>query len=137
MSGADSINATISMETLGSNEITLADETTKVQTDMYVLLKNNQTEIGVDSTPIGEETPETVNISVSVNDGENPVNGASVSINEISSTTGSQGGCTLNNVPIGAQTIIVTASGYENYSETINVSNENITFEIKLNKKGE
>ncbi|MGN0177193.1 MAG: PEGA domain-containing protein [Methanobrevibacter sp.] len=64
-------------------------------------------------------------------------NGASVSINEISSTTGSAGGCTLNNVPIGAQTIIVTASGYENYSETINVSNENITFEIKLNKEGE
>lgn len=136
MSGADSIDATISMETLGSNEITLADETTKVQTDMYVLLKNNQTEIGVDSTPIGEETPETVNISVSVKYGENPVNGASVSINEISSTTGSAGGCTLNNVPIGAQTIIVTASGYENYSETINVSNENITFEIKLNKEG-
>lgn len=136
MSGADSIDATISMETLGSNEITLADETTKVQTDMYVLLKNNQTELGVDSTPIGEETPETVNISVSVNDGVNPVNGASVSINEISSTTGSAGGCTLNNVPIGAQTIIVTAAGYENYSETINVSNENITFEIKLNKEG-
>ena len=51
MSGADSIDATISMETLGSNEITLADETTKVQTDMYVLLKNNQTELGVAHSP--------------------------------------------------------------------------------------
>ena len=46
MSGADIIDATISMETLGSNEVTLVDGTTKVQTDMYVLLKNNQTELG-------------------------------------------------------------------------------------------
>lgn len=51
MSGADSIDATISMETLGSESITLADEETEVQTDMYVLLQNNQTELGVDSTP--------------------------------------------------------------------------------------
>lgn len=132
MSGADSIDATISMETLGSNEITLEDGETKVQTDMYVLLKNNQTELGVDASPIGEETPETVSISVSVNDGENPVSGATVSIDEITSTTGSAGGCTLNNVPTGSQTITVTADGFEEYSQNIEVSNETTELIITL-----
>lgn len=132
MSGADSIDATISMETLGSSEITLNDGVTKVQTDMYVLLKNNQTELGVDDSPIGEENPETVNVSVSVTDGENPISGATVSIGDITSTTGSQGGCNLNNVPAGSHTITVTADGFEEYSETINVSSENDEINITL-----
>ena len=83
----------------------------------------------------------TRNISVSVTDGTTGIGSVDVVLedadeNQYTGKTGSAGGCTLNNVPIGAQTIIVTASGYENYSETINVSNENITFEIKLNKEG-
>ena len=77
---------------------------------------------------------ETVSISVSVNDGTDPVQHASVSIGEIQSTTGSAGGCTLQSITIGEQTIIVTAEGFESYSETIEVTLENNEFEIRLNE---
>lgn len=82
-----------------------------------------------------EEIPETTNVSIIVQDeNEDPVSGATVAISgtEISSTTGSQGGCTLQNVPCGSQTITVTATGYENYTNTINVSSENDEFTITL-----
>jgi len=45
MSGVDAIEATITLDTLGSGTATLADGTTEVQTDMYVKLVNNQEEI--------------------------------------------------------------------------------------------
>lgn len=50
MSGADSIDATINMETLGSDKVALLDGT-EVTTDMYVKLVNNQTELGVADSP--------------------------------------------------------------------------------------
>jgi hypothetical protein len=40
MSGVDVIEATLTLDTLGSGNVTLADETTEVQTDMYVKLVN-------------------------------------------------------------------------------------------------
>lgn len=55
-----------------------------------------------------------------------------MSIGEISSITGSAGGCTLNNISVGEQTITVTADGYEDYSENITISNENNSFNITL-----
>ena len=83
-----------------------------------------------------EEIPETVNISITVQDeNEEPISGASVRIDEISSTTGVAGGCTLQNVPEGNQTILVTATGYEDHTETINVSSENDTFTIILTEE--
>ena len=57
---------------------------------------------------------------------------ANVSIDEITSTTGSAGGCTLQNVPIGSQTINVTAERFEDYTETIEVTLEKTEFEITL-----
>lgn len=81
--------------------------------------------------------PETVNISISVKDDQDsPVNGATVSIDEISSTTGSAGGCTLSNVPTGIQTITVTKEGYDEYSDSITVSSENTSFDITLTPTG-
>ena len=83
--------------------------------------------------PVHEGNPETVNLSIYITDNsENPIEGATVSIDEISSTTGSQGGCTLQNVPIGIQTITVVAEGYEEYSDSISVSNENTNFDFSL-----
>lgn len=77
--------------------------------------------------------PETSNIHVTVQDNEeNPIEGANVTVNEITSTTGSQGGCNLTNVPVGSQTINVTAEGYDEYSETINVSSTANEFTITL-----
>lgn len=86
---------------------------------------------------MNQENPETVNISISVKDDQDsPVSGATVSIDEISSTTGSAGGCTLSNVPTGIQTITVTKDGYDEYSESITVSTENISFDIILTPTG-
>jgi len=45
MSGTDAIEVTISLDTLGSGTVTLADTTTEVETDMYVKLINYQEEI--------------------------------------------------------------------------------------------
>ena len=45
MSGVDAIETTITLDTLGSGTATLADETTEVETDMYVKLVNNQEEL--------------------------------------------------------------------------------------------
>jgi len=45
MSGADDIETTLTLQTLGTGEVTLNDGTTKVNTDMYVKLVNNQPEL--------------------------------------------------------------------------------------------
>ena len=45
MSGADKIEATITLDTLGSGSVTLLDGTTSVTTDMYVKLVNYQEKI--------------------------------------------------------------------------------------------
>lgn len=45
LSGADSIDATLSLATLGTGEVTLEDDETTVHTDMYVCLKNNQPDL--------------------------------------------------------------------------------------------
>lgn len=45
MSGADRIEVTMSLATLGSETVTLADEETEVVTDMYVCVKNQQAEL--------------------------------------------------------------------------------------------
>ena len=45
MSGADAIEVTMTLATLGTEEVTLADETTEVVTDMYVALVNAQPEL--------------------------------------------------------------------------------------------
>lgn len=51
LKGADRVEATLNLQSIGNSEITLADNTTKVFTDMYVQLINNVPEMGVDATP--------------------------------------------------------------------------------------
>ena len=45
MSGVDTVEATLSLDTLGTGTVKLADNTTTVSTDMYVKLVNNQTKV--------------------------------------------------------------------------------------------
>ena len=45
MSGVDTVEATLTLDTLGTGTVTLADGTTSVATDMYVKLVNNQTKV--------------------------------------------------------------------------------------------
>ena len=42
------IETTITLDTLGSGTATLADETTEVETDVYVKLVNNQEELAIE-----------------------------------------------------------------------------------------
>lgn len=83
------------------------------------------------------EEIEKVNISISVSDGENPISSAAVTITNnddvtITGTTGSAGGCNLSNVPLGDYTIKVLASNYDNYTDTITVTNETTSLAITM-----
>ena len=50
MSGVDVVEVTMSLDTLGSGTVELADETTEVETDMYVQLINYQEELEIPSS---------------------------------------------------------------------------------------
>lgn len=88
----------------------------------------------------------TVNISVSVDDGDStPVEGAEVILTDttdssvtFSGTTGSAGGCTLSNVPLGTYTVTATCTGYTDYtgSENLTVTSETTTLSISMTSTG-
>jgi hypothetical protein len=86
--------------------------------------------------PKPEVIPETtVDIAVSVTDGENPVQGAVVTIGDKSCAngTGSGGGCTVKDVTIGeGVTVTVTCEGYEDYTATEDITAETTTMSITL-----
>lgn len=73
-----------------------------------------------------------VNLSITVNDGTSPLENVNVAIGDITGSTGSQGGCTLSNVPIGEHIITANLTGYNEYSETITVSENNKNFTISM-----
>lgn len=104
-------------ETGGSEAYQLYTDAGTTGTGMYV--------------KIYEEAP-THDISITVNDGTDPVQGATVVVGETSKTTGSAGGCTINGVTIGEHEITVTKTGFEDYSDTITVDTNNTTFTITL-----
>ncbi len=72
------------------------------------------------------------NLSITVNDGENAIEGASVAIGDITGTTGNAGGCTLSNVLDGEHTITATKEGYENYSASITSDSTHSSFTITM-----
>lgn len=78
------------------------------------------------------QTPTSRDVNFIINDGENPIQGAVVSIGEITGTTGSAGGCTLRNVIDGEHTVSVTAEGYTTKTETITVDETHTSFTISL-----
>ena len=76
-------------------------------------------------------------ISVSVTDGTDPVNGASVVLTKnsetiASSTTGSSGGCTLQNVEDDTYTLTVTKDGFTDYTSSVTTSENNTTLSVEL-----
>lgn len=75
---------------------------------------------------------QTRNISFTINDGVDPVEGATVVIGTKTGTTGSAGGCTLNGIPDGDNTVTVTAEGFVDYTDTITVSADDTSFTISL-----
>ena len=82
--------------------------------------------------PSSEVNPETRNISFIINDGTDAIKGATVTIGEITGTTGSAGGCTLHGVTDGENSVTVVADGFISKTETITVSSEVTSFTISL-----
>lgn len=80
----------------------------------------------------GEPAPVTRDISVTVNDGTDPIEGATVSIGDKTGTTGSAGGCTIKGVADGKVSVEVAATGYTTKSEEITVAEDSVSFTISL-----
>ena len=81
--------------------------------------------------------PVTQNISVSVTDGTDPIENVDVILEDSNETqytgkTGSAGGCTISNVPEGTYSVVATATGYNEYTGTMEVTEENKTLTITL-----
>ena len=87
--------------------------------------------------PAGRASPEIEQYSVhfDVTDGETGIGGATVTINGVSKTTGSAGGCNFNNMTGGVVTVEVTKTGYVSKSESISIDNEHTSFTIVLTKE--
>ena len=77
-------------------------------------------------------TVPTQNVGITVTDGTDPINGATVVIGETSKTTGSAGGCTFNGVTYGTHTVTVSKDGYTTKTESITVDADNSSFTISL-----
>ena len=82
---------------------------------------------------------ETHNISVSVTDGTNPLENVDVVLtdteNEYSGKTGSAGGCTISNVPEGTYNVTATKTGYNTYTGTITVNEDNTSLSISMTEE--
>ena len=87
--------------------------------------------------PAGRASPEIEQYSVhfDVTDGETGIEGATVTINGVSKTTGSAGGCNFNNMNSGTVNVEVTKTGYVSKSESISIDNEHTSFTIVLTKE--
>lgn len=87
--------------------------------------------------PVTEENPEITkyDLSFTVNDGTNGINGATVKIGTVTSTTGSNGGCTLKDIETGEQTVTVSKEGFVTKTETITVDSTHVSFTISLDEE--
>ena len=85
------------------------DETNQSETDDYAIEDSDDT---------------TFNIHLTVTDGTDAVEGAKVKFGEINRTTGKQGGANIYNITAGSYTLEVTADGFEDYTSTVVVDND-------------
>ena len=82
-----------------------------------------------------DEEATTVDISVTVTDGTDPIQGAIVTIGgqSCSNGTGSSGGCTVSGVTVGEGVAVsVTCEGYEDYTATEDITAETTSLTITL-----
>lgn len=76
-------------------------------------------------------------ITVTISDGTDPIEGASVVIGEITKTTGSAGGCSFNDITDGEHEVSVSAEGYSTSTSTITVDSTHNSFTVSLELQGE
>ena len=79
-----------------------------------------------------ENTPTTRDISFTINDGTDPIEGASVKIGSETKTTDSAGGCSFTGVEEGTVSVEVSKTGYTTKTESISVDSSHTTFTISL-----
>ena len=78
-------------------------------------------------------TPVTRDLSFTINDGTDPIEGATVTIGAKTGTTGSAGGCTITGVEEGTGiSVEVAKEGYTTKTETITVDETHTSFTISL-----
>ena len=88
---------------------------------------------GDSPSPEPTPTPVTRDLSFTINDGTDPIEGATVTIGSKSGTTGSAGGCTISGVEEGESiSVEVSATGYTTKTETIAVDETHTSFTISL-----
>lgn len=116
----------------GSLKINISKEGYQSTTKTINISKNTTLDITLEKT-IEEPIEETRNISFTIlNKKDNtPINGASVTINDTTKTTGSAGGCTFKNINDGKINVTITKGEYTQ-NETITVSEESTSFTIQL-----
>ena len=71
-------------------------------------------------------------VSFTVNDSSDPVQGAVVTLAGKTGTTGSAGGCSIASIIEGTYTVTVVADGFEDYSDSITVTSSDTSFTISL-----
>lgn len=79
-----------------------------------------------------ETTPTTQDISFTINDGTDPIQGATVKIGSETKTTGSAGGCSFTAIEEGTVSVEVSKEGYTTKTESITVDNTHTSFTISL-----
>ena len=72
-------------------------------------------------------------VSFKIQDGETAIQGAVVTLDGKSRTTGSAGGCTFTDIEEGEYPVTIEAENYQTRNETITVNEENtFIFELSL-----
>ena len=96
------------------------------------LLQDHEVRIAALEGEAPTPEPETYDLSFTVNDGTNAIEGATVAIGSKTGTTGGAGGCTIKDVAEGSVSVEVSATGYTTKTETITVDSEHTSFTISL-----
>ena len=84
------------------------------------------------NSPVPPTPTPVYDLSFTVNDGTDPIESATVTIGEVTGTTGAAGGCTLKDIEEGTQTVTVEAEGYTTKTESITVDETHTSFTISL-----
>ena len=84
-------------------------------------------------SPSPDPEPVTRDLSFTINDGTDPIEGATVTIGSKTGTTGSAGGCSINGVEEGTGiSVEIAATGYTTKTETIDVDETHTSFTFSL-----
>lgn len=87
--------------------------------------------------PDEETTPTTQDISFTIDDGTDPIQGATVKIGSETKTTGSAGGCSFTAIEEGTVSVEVSKDGFTTKTEEISVDSEHTSFTISLEATSE